>query len=457
MLAYILAIAIVLASLIFFFSAFFAPKLHRKDDFLWSGVGLFYGLVLWVCAGRITGGVLLGQMAAVTLVLSFTWQTISLRGAIANPEKIPNIKTFSLLDWIGGGLGKKKAKVKPAETTPVQPQPEVVTNVNEKVETVTDAITDTVPLPTQVSVPPQEIETVTEIPESEDVTQAEMTVTDVEPAMETDVEIEETVEDIPVDEVAVEPNPPVTPPIVTASTKTKKPNFFSRFFGKKQPKAKPESITSVIDAIDESDSDWGDSQDNEAAIASETVNNNVEEPVTTESVTVTVEDSPETELADENPGIETEILTVPETIAAVIEDSSNDEVAKELEEDWETEEFESFEDTADEYAPTKIETVSFSKTIMVSTTEDTPDAEDQGKVIEVYQVEAAVETITYEQEENEPETLAEEDNSPSEDGEENHDSTPDDASNQESEPTTPEEEVLEKVADLPDDNPDIHG
>ncbi len=77
MLAYILAIAIALASVVLFFSAFFAPKLHRKDDFLWSGVGLFYGLILWVCAGRFTGGALLGQMAAVVLVLSFAWQTIS--------------------------------------------------------------------------------------------------------------------------------------------------------------------------------------------------------------------------------------------------------------------------------------------------------------------------------------------------------------------------------------------
>ena len=87
MLAYILAIAIALASVVLFFSAFFAPKLHRKDDFLWSGVGLFYGLILWLCAGRFTGAALLGQMAAVVLVLSFAWQTISLRAAIANPEK----------------------------------------------------------------------------------------------------------------------------------------------------------------------------------------------------------------------------------------------------------------------------------------------------------------------------------------------------------------------------------
>ena len=116
MLAYILSIAVALASAILFFSAFFAPKLHRKDDFLWSGVGFFYGLVLWLCAGRVTGGVLLGQMAAVVLVLSFAWQTISLRAAIANPEKLPGIKTFSLLDWIGGGLGKKKAKVPPSPT-----------------------------------------------------------------------------------------------------------------------------------------------------------------------------------------------------------------------------------------------------------------------------------------------------------------------------------------------------
>ncbi|MDY7015406.1 MAG: Ycf66 family protein, partial [Cyanobacteriota bacterium] len=61
MLAYILAIAVAFGSFAFYMAAFFFPEVHRKYDFLWSGVGFFYAFVLWICAGRITGGVLLGQ------------------------------------------------------------------------------------------------------------------------------------------------------------------------------------------------------------------------------------------------------------------------------------------------------------------------------------------------------------------------------------------------------------
>lgn len=79
MLTYLLAIAVGLGSFGLYMSAFFLPELHRKYDLVWSGVGLFYGLVLWVCAGRITGGLLLGQMASVALLGWFSWQTLQLR------------------------------------------------------------------------------------------------------------------------------------------------------------------------------------------------------------------------------------------------------------------------------------------------------------------------------------------------------------------------------------------
>ena len=99
MLAYILAIAVGLSSFALYLAAFFFPEIHRKDDFLWSGVGLFYALVLWVCAGRITGGVLLGQTAAVCLLISFGWESLRLRRAIALPEESPNLEGFSLTEW----------------------------------------------------------------------------------------------------------------------------------------------------------------------------------------------------------------------------------------------------------------------------------------------------------------------------------------------------------------------
>ncbi|MGK7934038.1 MAG: Ycf66 family protein [Microcystaceae cyanobacterium] len=111
MLAYFLAIALTLASLYLYLSAFFARDIHRQDDFLWSGVGLFYALILWICAGQIKGSVLLGQGAAVALVLSFGWQTIRLRRAIANPDQALDQKEFSVISWFKGRFSGKKAPV----------------------------------------------------------------------------------------------------------------------------------------------------------------------------------------------------------------------------------------------------------------------------------------------------------------------------------------------------------
>jgi len=79
MLAYILALAVGFFSLAIYMTAFFFPEVHRKGDFIWSGVGLFYALVLWVCSGRITGGVLLGQVASVALLGWSVTQTLLLR------------------------------------------------------------------------------------------------------------------------------------------------------------------------------------------------------------------------------------------------------------------------------------------------------------------------------------------------------------------------------------------
>lgn len=127
MLAYILAIAIGSSSLVLFLTAFVQPEIHRKDDFFWSGIGLFYALVLWFCANRLTGGVLLGQAAAVALILSYNWQNLKLRKAIAHPEKEITLESFSVTQTIQNFLGrlfsragkpKAKAEVKTATTTP---------------------------------------------------------------------------------------------------------------------------------------------------------------------------------------------------------------------------------------------------------------------------------------------------------------------------------------------------
>jgi hypothetical protein len=85
MLAYLIALVVCFGSLAIYLSAFFFPEIHRKNDFIWSGVGLFYALVLWIFAPRITGGLLLGHVASVALLVWFGWQTLSLRRQLA-PE-----------------------------------------------------------------------------------------------------------------------------------------------------------------------------------------------------------------------------------------------------------------------------------------------------------------------------------------------------------------------------------
>jgi hypothetical protein len=79
MLPYVLAWIVGLGSLAIYLAAFFFPEIHRKNDFIWSGVGLFYALVLWIYAGRLTGGLLLGETAGVALLCWFGWQTLALR------------------------------------------------------------------------------------------------------------------------------------------------------------------------------------------------------------------------------------------------------------------------------------------------------------------------------------------------------------------------------------------
>ncbi len=79
MLTYLLALAMGLGSLALYLSAFFYPQVYRKGDLIWSGIGLFYAWMLWVCAERITGGVLLGQMASISLIGWLGWQAFNAR------------------------------------------------------------------------------------------------------------------------------------------------------------------------------------------------------------------------------------------------------------------------------------------------------------------------------------------------------------------------------------------
>lgn len=87
MLAYVLAWVIGLGSLGLYLAAFFFPEIHRRNDFIWSGLGLFYALVLWVYAERLTGAILLGQTASVALLSWFGWETLTLRRQLTPLEE----------------------------------------------------------------------------------------------------------------------------------------------------------------------------------------------------------------------------------------------------------------------------------------------------------------------------------------------------------------------------------
>ncbi|MEG4113456.1 MULTISPECIES: Ycf66 family protein [unclassified Microcoleus] len=136
MLAYILALAVGLGSFSIYMAAFFFPEVHRKSDFTWSGVGLFYALILWACAGRITGALLLGQMAGVAMLGWFAWETLTLRRQVtpvAEQTPIPQSANLAAAGVPFAGLFAKKKE-------PVAKKPKFVRSPKPK--------TDVVPAPT---------------------------------------------------------------------------------------------------------------------------------------------------------------------------------------------------------------------------------------------------------------------------------------------------------------------
>jgi Ycf66 protein N-terminus len=127
MLAYILAVLVGTGSVGLYLAAFFFPEIHRKQDFIWSGVGCFYALFLWIYARQVTGGILVGQTTSVILLGWFGWQTFQLRRqlapidratAIANAVQLPkrNLETKSA----------PKTPKPPAQTSTATPPPSIV-------------------------------------------------------------------------------------------------------------------------------------------------------------------------------------------------------------------------------------------------------------------------------------------------------------------------------------------
>ncbi|NJL01000.1 MAG: hypothetical protein HC910_10725 [Spirulinaceae cyanobacterium SM2_1_0] len=136
MLAQLLAATVALGSVTFYLAAFFFPEVHRRRDFIWSGVGFFYALVLWLCAGRLTGGVLLGQVASVSLLVWLGSQTLLLRRQQAAPEDKTAVSPAVQEQVKGFSFGKLLAPL----TNRFQRQPQAATPKPETVATLVDEV-----------------------------------------------------------------------------------------------------------------------------------------------------------------------------------------------------------------------------------------------------------------------------------------------------------------------------
>jgi Ycf66 protein N-terminus len=112
MLAYILALAVAIGSLGIYLAAFFFPEIGRKNDIYWSGVGLFYALVLWVCAKQITGGLLLGQVAGVVLLGWFALQTLQLRRQLTPQQQQTVVPSAA---QVTSNVREQAAKISPLQ------------------------------------------------------------------------------------------------------------------------------------------------------------------------------------------------------------------------------------------------------------------------------------------------------------------------------------------------------
>ncbi len=123
MFAHGLAVLLGLSSFIFYMAAFFYPEVHRRVDFWLSGLGMVCAVVLWFCAGQMTGLVLLAQLLLIVLLAALGWQTLSIRR-----EKTPVYQQTPvvLTPEVVGSWAKNKInqlRIAPdANVRPVRPQ-----------------------------------------------------------------------------------------------------------------------------------------------------------------------------------------------------------------------------------------------------------------------------------------------------------------------------------------------
>ena len=242
MLAYVLALAVGLGSFALYMAAFFFPEVHRKNDFIWSGVGLFYALVLWVYGSRINGGLLLGHAASVALLGWSISQTLQLRRQLtpkAQQTGVPSTATVTstvqeqvsksvpaVTSGVGNVFNGLKNQVQQLLNKPTQPKTTVTTKpvstpkpkVEPKIEVVdnrTTAPEPTVEVETTAEVaPPAPVET-TEVTAQVEATVPPLTE---EEAIAQAVETASTQVEEETPTVAIPPHPP-DPELVEAAIK----------------------------------------------------------------------------------------------------------------------------------------------------------------------------------------------------------------------------------------------
>jgi len=100
MLVYGLAVVVAIGSLLLYAIALRFPVLSQRSDVIWSGFGLFYALVLWVCGEQLTGAVLLSQGVVVGLLAWQGWQSLSLREQVVRSTVDP-IEAAALPNFAG--------------------------------------------------------------------------------------------------------------------------------------------------------------------------------------------------------------------------------------------------------------------------------------------------------------------------------------------------------------------
>jgi hypothetical protein len=156
MLAYILAVLVGTGSVGLYAAAFFLPEIHRKNDFIWSGVGLFYALFLWLYAHQVTGGILVGQTSSVVLLGWFAWQIVKMRRQLVAIERQASIlPTTKAADPEANRSSVPKAAKPPAKAqTPAKSAPPSVPPAKAPSASVAANTTAPAPTPSRQSKPP---------------------------------------------------------------------------------------------------------------------------------------------------------------------------------------------------------------------------------------------------------------------------------------------------------------